>query len=195
MKFQEIINKRHSIREFEKKKVPIPILKRLIKNATEAPSACNRQPWIFYCINNKKKRDEISKLLLGAFKRLWKETEVKNKKIQKIANNFYKDMGGAQNIIFVYRKKSRNEAPHVRPNDMLSIACAIENLMLCSVEKGLGTCWIGTFKGGKIEKELGRILKIKEEELIGSIVIGYPKKGYKPLIRRKKKLNEVLKFI
>jgi len=79
---------------------------------------------------------------------------------------------------------------------MLSIACALENIMLSAVDIGLGTCWIGSFKGPTTEKKLGKILKIKpNEELIGSLAIGSPKKGVKPLKRSKKKINVVLKFV
>lgn len=195
MKLQEAIDKRHSVREFEQKKVPRNIIKKLIINASKAPSACNRQPWIFYCVDNNIKIDNISKLLLTQFKKLSKQTKLKSKKSQDIANNFYQNIGGARNLIFVYRKKDKNQPLHIKFNDTLSIACAFENLMLSSTEQGLGACWIGTFKGPKIEEELGKILQIKDnEELIGSLVIGYPKRGYKHLTKNKKKLNEILKF-
>ena len=196
MKLQEAIDKRRSIRGFEPKKVPKEIIQELVKNAIKAPNAGNRQPWIFYCVDDEKKRDEISKLLFKQFKRLWKQIKAKSKKSQKVANNFYQNLGNAQNLIFVYRRKEINEPVYVKPNDMLSIACAMENLMLCAVEKGLGTCWIGTFNGPKIAKELGKILKVKNnEELVGSLVIGYPKKNFKPFNKKLKKLNEILKFI
>ena len=101
-----------------------------------------------------------------------------------------------QNLIFAYRKKEINDPIYVKPNDIASISCAMENLMLCAVEKNLGTCWIGTFNGIKTQKELRKILKTKDnEELIGSLVIGYPKKGYKPFNKKFKKLNDVFKFV
>ena len=196
MKLQEAIDKRRSVREFEQKKIPRKVIKELIGNATKAPNAGNRQPWIFYCVDNKDKRNEISELLFKQFKSLWKQTSKKSKESQKISNNFYQDLGGAQNLIFVYRKKEPKEPIYLKPNDIASIACAMENLMLCAVEKGLGTCWIGTFNGNKTQKELRKILKIKEsEELVGSLVIGYPKKNYRPFNKKLKKLNDVLKFI
>lgn len=196
MELQKAIDKRRSVREFEQKKVPRRIIQELIKNAIKAPNAGNRQPWIFYCVDNKDKRKEILELLLKQFKLLWKQTSKKSKESQKISNNFYQNIGDAQNLIFVYRKKEIREPIYRKPNDIASIACAMENLMLCAVEKGLGTCWIGTFNGAKTQKELRNILKIKEnEELVGSLVIGYPKKSYEPFNKKLKKLNEILKFI
>jgi nitroreductase len=195
MKFQEVIEKRHSIREFEKKGVPNSVIKKIIQNASMAPSAGNRQPWNFYCVNSKEKRDKITLMLKETLKLLRDQIESKPKNIKKIVYNFYSDLGDCQNIIFVFREKSKKEASYVQPNDIASIACAVENLMLSAVEKGLGTCWIGSFKEPSIEKKLKELLKTKpNEELIASILVGYPKKGYKPLIREKKKLSEVLKF-
>jgi nitroreductase len=71
---------------------------------------------------------------------------------------------------------------------------AAENLMLSAVNKGLGTCWIGSF--GDMQKSLRKILKVpNDEELIASILVGYPEKGYIPLQREKKGFEEIAKFV
>jgi len=190
MRLKEAINKRKSIRCFENKKIP----KSMIKDAVKAPSSGNRQPWIFYCVDSKKTRDKVSELLRETLKLLKNQMKLQSKKIQKITKEFYSDLGGAQNIIFIYRKKIKNEAVYAKPSDIKSISCAAENLMLSAVNMGLGTCWVGSFNG-KPEKKLNKILKTKNnEELVASIIIGYPKKEYQPLKRKKKQLKEVLKF-
>lgn len=112
------------------------------------------------------------------------------KKLKDISIQFYSNIGNCQNIIFVYSKKNKQ----VRDSNIMGISCAVENLMLSAVEKGLGTCWVGSFRG--FERQLNKILKIpKDEELISSILIGYPKKEYAPLKRKKKPFKEVAKFI
>jgi len=35
----------------------------------------------------------------------------------------------------------------------------------------------------------------KDKELVTGIIVGYPRKGYVPLKRDKKELNEILKFV
>ena len=54
--------------------------------------------------------------------------------------------------------------------------------MFSATENGLGTCW---FKSDdKLRKILGAA---KDEEMVSSIIIGYPKKDHKhPVIKRKK---------
>jgi nitroreductase len=199
MKLQAAIDGRHSIREFEKEKVPKSILKKVIKNATKAPSACNGQPWKFYVVSSRENRDKISILTRKEFEKIMKNNPGKSilkkeEKIQRIAEKFYNNLGDAPCIILIYREKQKNEPSYLQPNDISGISAAVENLMLSAVEEGLGTCWVGTIKG--FEKKLNKLLCIPDrEELIASILIGYPKKGSKILIRKKKKLNEVLKFI
>ena len=196
MNLQEAINKRHSVREYERKIIPKKILIELIKDASKAPSAKNEQNYKFYIVNSKKKRDIVAKYLKSTLKLMNKQINKLEENLKKVLINFYSDLGGAQTIIFVYRKKIKNSPEYQFPNDLAGISCAIENLMLSAVSRGLGTCWIGSFKEPKIEKDLNKLMNVKEdEELITSILVGYPKKGYKPLIRKKKKLKEIIKFI
>jgi len=196
MEFQKVLDNRHSIREFEKKSIPKSILKKLILDATKAPSASNRQPWKFYVICSKNKVELIKNYLKETLKILKKDISKKPDRLQKIIYEFYNNMGNSQNIIFIFRKKYKNEPIHFYLNDIASISCAAENLMLSATNKRLGTCWVGSFKVTKIENKIKKLIKAdKNEELISSIVIGYPKKNYIPLIRKRKKLNEVLKFI
>ncbi|MAG39763.1 hypothetical protein CMI41_02245 [Candidatus Pacearchaeota archaeon] len=199
MRLQTAIDNRHSIREFEKRKVPKSVLKKLVNNAAKAPSASNAQPWRFYVISSSKKRDQIAAWTNETFKKIIKDkspkkSNMKTKEIQRIAEKFYDNLGDAPNIILVYRKKERNEESYIRPNDISSVSAAVQNLILSAVEEKLGTCWVGTLKGS--EKNLAKLLDIpSSHEIIASIIIGYPKKGSKVLLRKKKKLNEVLKFI
>lgn len=68
--------------------------------------------------------------------------------------------------------------------------------MLSATNKGLGSCWIGSFKEPKTENKLKQILKTNQnEELVASLLIGYPKEDFKPIKRKKKQLSEILKFV
>jgi len=190
MDFQNTINLRHSVRSFEPKKVPKTILKSLIKNATKAPSSGNDQNWKFYVVSETNTRNKLAKLLSKSLNKFKGEFDKLSPKLQKITNEFYSDLGGCQNIIFAYIPKRLN----FRDSAIASISCACQNLMLSATNKELGTCWVGTFKG--FEKEINKLLEIpKNEELVASILIGYPSKDFKPLKRTKKKISDVLTFI
>ncbi len=194
MDFQKIINKRKSIRTFEPKKVPKNVLVDLIKDAVKAPNASNAQSWRFYIVNKEATRKKITNVLWICYSRF--KAKIKNKpldKYQKIANEFYSNFGGAQNIILIYRDSASTKYPEMQ---IQSVSAAIENMVLSAVNKGLGTCWMGTLNGPIEKKKLKKILKTPvHHELVATLVIGYPKKGFKPLKRKKKKLDEIMKFV
>jgi nitroreductase len=120
-----------------------------------------------------------------------KDFDTKIVSVKKEGLSFYADMGGCQNIIFIYSKKDKRW----RDNNIRNASAAAENLILSAVNKGLGTCWVGSF-GGSLQKDLNKILKVpKDEELMASILVGYPKKGYVPLNRDKKGFEEIAKFV
>lgn len=191
MNFQEVINKRHSIREYEKKQIPKKIIKDVIISATKSPSGANTQPWIFYVVQNKKKRDKMAEIIRDYYRVKANRERMKKNKYRKIVEKFYANLGDAPCCIFVYYKKMIGF-----PDVVLSASTilAAGNLMNAAVEKGLGTCWIHSFLLRR--KKVNKILNApKDQKLVAPLIIGYPKKGYRPLIRSKKNLNEVLKFV
>ena len=115
-------------------------------------------------------------------------------KIKETSLKFYANLGNCSCILFVFREKRENPPTYQGFNDIAGISAAIENLMISAVSEGLGTCWVGTFKD--YEKQISKIVNApKDQELMTSVLIGYPKKGYKPLKRDKKKLKDILRFI
>jgi nitroreductase len=52
MDFDELVNKRFSIRNFQQKKVPQDLIEKIFSIANLAPSAKNRQPYNVYVIND-----------------------------------------------------------------------------------------------------------------------------------------------
>ena len=55
----DFIYKRHSVRKFSNKKVPLEDIKEIIKAATYAPSGKNLQNWHFVVVNNKNKINDM----------------------------------------------------------------------------------------------------------------------------------------
>jgi nitroreductase len=192
MEFSQAIDKRKSIRSFENKPVPKALLRKLIKDAAKAPSSGNWQPWEFHVIVSGKIRDKVSRILNKVLAKERNEISKLSGKLQKVIHGFYGDLGGCQNIIFVYMDKNENWSN--RDSKIMSVSAAVENLMLSAVNNGLGTCWVGSFR--VVQKDISSVLGICEnKELVAGILVGYPKKGYRPLRREKKKLNQILTFI
>ncbi len=48
MEFKEVVNKRHSVRNFSEKEIPVAVLEDIVRTAERAPSWENSQPWNVY---------------------------------------------------------------------------------------------------------------------------------------------------
>lgn len=63
--FEEVINNRHSVRNFLHDPVPEAVLRSVLEYAQRSPSNCNTQPWLIHIVSGAK-RNELSKALLAA---------------------------------------------------------------------------------------------------------------------------------
>lgn len=148
----EAIQKRRSIRQYLDKEIPEETLKAIIECARVAPSAGNRQPWVFVVVKTKEVRD----LLMAA------------------AGN-QPSLGQAPVVIVVCADP---EAAGARYEDrgrslycFQDTAAAVENMILAAVSFGLGTCWIGAFKETEARKALDLPYNLRP---IAMFPLGYP---------------------
>jgi nitroreductase len=187
MTFQELLQNRRSIRDFQFQDVPLEIVQDIIKNSCLAPSASNAQPCHFIIIRNKevmkKISDECKKNLLNDFAKnptaLSKsyETILKDEKF----NVFY----NASCVVYVVGSCD------VRSLDV-DCALAVSYMMFSAAQKGLGTCWVGFglhIRDQKLKEEIGLP---ENYRIVAPVVIGYPKAIPAPLER---KAPQILKVI
>ena len=172
LNFIELAKSRRSIRGFKDKDLSKEQLMQLIDAAQSAPSAGNCQPWHFYVIKNKNLQTQIKEL---AYNQEWILT--------------------APACIVVCTESARNEHRYGdRGRDLYCIqdtAAAIQNILLCAKNMGLGTCWCGAFD----EAKLAEVLELNEGmRPVAVIPVGYPDKdSYPPQNRRP--IEEVVTFI
>jgi nitroreductase len=171
MNFNELSQSRRSIRNFKDKDISIDDLLKLIKAAQSAPSAGNCQPWHFYIINDKNTQIEI---------------------VSKSCNQEF--MLSASIFIVVCADIKRSEERYGERGRNLyclqDTAAAIQNILLCAKNLGLGTCWCGAFD----EEKLSEILHLKKDmRPVAIIPVGYP--ANKPFPTKRRGLDEILTFI
>ena len=169
MNFDEIISNRRSARLFTSKNVSNKQIKKILKSATLAPSAKNRQPWRFYILNNEQK-EYINNML---FK--WDNHNPKEKTSVK---GTAEQINSANKMIMIYRKiyKSKSKNEFYQKPDYISLGCALENMSLQAIDLGLGSCILCDTL--YIEKEINDYLGIKDYEQICGFIIGYPIYNY-----------------
>jgi nitroreductase len=167
MDLYEAIERRRSVRGYKPTPVEEEKLQRILEAARLAPSAANRQPWVFYVI-----KDEAKRLALKeAYGREW----------------FY----SAPVIIVACAKPT---VGWVRMDGKsyleVDVAIALEHLILAATAEGLGTCWIGAFDPDAVR----RVLDLGEDaEPIALTPVGYPDVTPKPTQR--KPLYELVKVV
>jgi len=61
MNFFDLVKKRRSVRKFTNDKVPDKVINKCLEAAILAPNSSNLQPWEFYWIKNKNKKENIKK--------------------------------------------------------------------------------------------------------------------------------------
>src|SRR3989337_2821225 len=146
--FSAILTRR-SIRKYLDKEIPNGEINNLLKSAMYAPSAMNSQAWLFVVINQRKKLDEILKVISYA----------EMLKSAKAAILICGDLYLEKNIDYIQQNCS----------------AATQNLMLCAHGLGLGSCWIGVYPVKEIILGLQDLFKLPEHVVPISLVsLGYP---------------------
>lgn len=162
---RNILN-RHSVREFEDKRIPRALLEMIVKAGIQAPSGHNLQAWRFTVVRDKKKIEELKCLI--------KETAEKKKV-------YFYGMQNPDTLIIVSNDR-RNE------NGIQDSSCAAENIMLAAQSYGIGSVWINALKTICDEPEIREVLSsygIPERHIVWSVVaMGYPAEQPKIIARK-----------
>ncbi|MCL1972893.1 MAG: nitroreductase family protein [Endomicrobia bacterium] len=173
----EIIKNRRSTRSYKTAPVEKEKIMQMLEAARLAPSACNAQPWKFIVV-------ETPELKNGVFKEGLNNLVVPNK------------WAGDAPVIIVVCSQTKffvhNIAEKIQDVDyhLIDLGIACEHLVLKAEELGLGTCYIGWFRGKEIKKILNLPSSYKVECLI---TLGYAKDSdIKPTPR--KALEEIAEF-
>lgn len=174
--FNELVNKRLSVRKYIDKPIDDDSIKLCLEAARLAPSACNSQPWRFVVVNDKTKKDELcDKAFSGIYS----------------INSFAK---GAPVIIAVVSEKSTFLARiggQFRGTQylLIDIGISCEHLVLQAAELGIGSCFLGWFNERAVKKALN-IPGHKKVDLL--ISLGY----YEGIDRPKSRnaLNDIYSY-
>jgi nitroreductase len=187
MDFRELLNVRRSIRDFEAKDVPLPLIKEIIADGCEAPSGSNRQPWTFIVITNKDimKRcsDESKKNLL---------LEIDFNPTSALAG--YKPTLQDPQFDVFYNAPCLIYIAGSRDVHTATVDCtlAASYLMLSAADRGLGTCWVNLGSVIKDQALLREIGLPDEYAIVATIILGYPVKIPGKTPRDKPKILKIM---
>ncbi len=189
MNITQAITERHSIRRFLPKKVPLEIVKKILRDACRAPSGTNTQPWKVTCVIGKTK-ERLSKAIKEAIKNDQADLEYKYmpsplrepyiSRKRKIGYSLYELYGIAKDD-YPARKKAmlRNFEFFGAPvglffrmdrdllyGSWLDVGMFMQNVMILAREHGLESCpqqaWC------EFGSTVHKVLNIPQEEIIVS---------------------------
>ena len=150
--FYSLVKHRYSCRDYSDRPVSDDTLMAVLDMARLAPSACNRQPWLFLIADG----DDERQAILDSYKRDWIRTAPR----------------------FIIALGDHSAAWH-RPEDGkdhtdVDVSIAVEHLCLAATSMHLATCWVCNFDQ-QIIREAFRLPDNMEP--IAIIPLGYPAEG------------------
>ena len=154
MDFFEVVERRHSVRDFDTSKdVSEDQVLRILECARRAPSAGNVQPWRFHVVRDPEIKERLAYAALG--------------------QHFVQEAPVL--LVICADLKSHLQVYGRRGVELYSIqdtAAAAENILLAACAMGLGACWVGAFRESEAAAALGLEEGIRPLALIP---IGYEK--------------------
>lgn len=163
--FLALAERRCSVRAYRPDPVPADILQDVLRAASLAPSACNRQPWCFVVVSDPARRRTLGM----AYDREWFWT--------------------APTIVAVCVAPA---SAWTRPYDgknyaYVDGAIAMDHLTLAAAAAGLGTCWIGAFDPATAAS----VLALPDGwEIVAMTPLGYPSPESASRVRSRNPLGQ-----
>jgi nitroreductase len=153
MDFWQVIEERHSVRNFDPSvDVPAETVERLLQAAIRAPSAGNRQPWHFYVVRDPAVRR-------GLADAAWGQGFVAQAPVAIVV------CADADQSAGRYGERGRELYC------LQDTAAAAEHILLAAVALGLGVCWVGAFDEG----HAARVMNLpKQHRPVAILPIGKP---------------------
>lgn len=169
MTLEEAIRSRRSVRRFTDEPVPQETILELLDLARWAPYAS--ECWRFVVVQKQERKERLAE----AARQSW------------IADAPVVIVLGAHTAL---RPDIASRFDAYKFRGLFPIqdtAAAIQILMLAAVERGLGTCWIGSFNEGEVAAVVGLPYEVRP---VAMVVLGYP--ADRPSERTRRPLDEVV---
>lgn len=162
----DLIKRRRSIRKYKETVVEQERLNAVLEAARLAPSADNKQPWVFIVVTDPHVRERL--------------------------RSSYDEEWFVKAPVVIVGCAALNEAWRRMDGEeywKVDVAIAMQNLVLAATELGLGTCWIADFN----EKAAKEVLLIPEDvRVVAMTPLGYPDQEKGPVTGRKP-LNTIIR--
>lgn len=166
-----VMNERYSCRAYDPGRTSLDhdLIRAVIDAARIAPSACNRQPWLFMVVEGDEAREKVA----AAYGRDWIKT----------APAYIIALGEPE--VAWHRPADGHDHTDV------DLSIAIEHMCLAATSLGLGTCWVCNFDPAVLRREFN----IPEQYVpVAILPIGYPAPGSAATAKNRKTAEEITRW-
>ncbi len=168
-----LIRHRRSIKPVDQdpqRPVERTLLLELLENATWAPTHGLTEPWRFHVFQNEG-RQQLAQAMQQAYREVTPAAEFRDDKLAKIGAN---PLISPVVIACVMERHGGEKVPEVE--EIESLACALQNLMLSATAAGLGSYW--SSPPLLAADSFRQYLSLKSEDrCMGLIYLGWPRAG------------------
>ena len=176
MDFASVIETRRSTRQYKSVEVGRDVVERILHAASLAPSARNSQPWRFHVAVGEP-RVRVGEIMAQTTVHLAEYLDVMAPEDYEMVARWYSTLGDAPVLIGV---SSLQTEPTVdRDDTMLSVGCALENLLLAASAEGLAACVVTSARW--VTDELKEAMNVAaERDFVSLVALGYPADSQPP---------------
>jgi nitroreductase len=179
MDILDVINNRRSVRSYCNNSISDDKIKEILHYGTLAPSAKNKQPWIFVVIKEDQKlKNKIVDLMIEKSD----QVEKFDPTVVATANTIKQ----APILVLVFNKFREY---HLVSNT-LSIGACIENMLLTATNYNIGSLWIRNTD--IIEDEICKMLNKEDMTLASAVALGIANED--PIARPRLKIEEITEW-
>ena len=191
-----LIAGRRSIRRYRADPVTSEVVQRLVRAASAAPSAHNRQPWRFIALTEATAKKRLARAMGARLAADRTRDGDDPEAIRRDVERSFARITGAPVVILValtigemdaYPDAKRREAEYLMA--VQSTAMATQNLLLAAHAEGLGACWLCAplFCPDTVRGALDLATDLQPQ---GLVTLGYPAQPGKE--RPRKALDDIL---
>ena len=181
---------RRSIRSFDDRPVPRPLLERILQAAGAAPSAHNAQPWRFVVVSASEERRRLADRMADEFRRDLRADGLSDAQVEQRAGRAVERLVCAPAaVILCGTTAGADRVPGGRREQaertmmLQSVSLAGGQLLLAAHAEGLGACWMcGPLFAPQTVRETLRLPTDWEPQAL--IVLGWPAEEPAPRDRR-----------
>lgn len=167
--FIHLAQSRHSVRTYTSEPLTDAEINAVLEAGRLAPSACNRQPWKFYVVENEAMRHAM----LARSKPTFADAPVLLVAVGLHSQAWHRPADG-------------------KDHTDIDVAIAVEHIVLAAEAAGLDTCWICSFDTEAVR----RALNLDDtEEPIALLPLGRKPEGETAPQKNRKDLAEIVEYV